>query len=107
MKIFLDDQRTPHMRNGYNIVRNYKDCIILLSACNGTLGFVSLDYDLRDDYCGLDALIFMYENKIKPQHINVHSGHEQGAAEMLAYAREHFPGVYVTCNQLSAEDVDD
>lgn len=66
------------------------------------LKFVSLDYHLGSNsiYSGYDVLLYMYENKIYPEHINIHSDHETGAEKMYRYAKENFPNSLITRNKL-------
>ena len=99
MKLILDDKRQFPDSNSYNCVRTYSDCILLMSIFK-KLSFVSLDYDLGEDKTGYDVLIYMAENHIKVEHINIHSDHVIGVPKMEAYAHEHFPNTKVTTNSL-------
>ena len=116
VKLILDDTRTfPDnifynivdtsadninlRRNGYNCVRTYDDCILLLKLFD-KLDFISLDYHLGTDKTGLDVLIFMAVNNITTKHINIHSDHERGVPMMEEYVAKHFPDVRLTKNKI-------
>ncbi|NCD07591.1 MAG: cell division protein FtsJ [Spirochaetia bacterium] len=100
MKIFLDDYRPfPDEKGGFNCVRTFEDCINLLNVFK-SIDFISLDYDLSSKHTGLDVLMYMYENDIKPDHINIHSSHPDGSSEMLSYAEKFFKDVTITNNVL-------
>lgn len=98
MKIILDDQRT-FPEGSYNCVRTYEDCIRFLRVFRKA-SFLSLDYDLGSDKTGLDVLIYMHENGIKAEHINIHSDHSEGVPKMRSFVQEHFPEAILTFNQL-------
>lgn len=99
MKIFLDDYRKAG--EGYTQVWTYKQCIKLLDKYRDSVVFVSLDYDLgRGDKSGYDVLVYMKENGIKPNHINIHSDHSEGTPKMTKYAEDNFKGTEVTINQI-------
>lgn len=101
MKLILDDNRPFPERKGYNCVRTYEDCVFLLSVFK-KLSFISLDYNLGEEKTGLDVLVYMFENKIEAEHINIHSDHERGKPKMIKYAMEHFPEAKVTTSPLKA-----
>ena len=98
MKIILDDRRT-FTDGPYNCVRTYDDCIRLLRIF-GKASFLSLDYDLGAEKTGLDVLIYMHENGIAAEKINIHSDHSEGVPKMRRYAEENFPKALLTFNQL-------
>ena len=98
MKIILDDRRT-FPDGPYNCVRTYEDCVRLLRVFRKA-GFLSLDYDLGSDKTGLDVLIYMHENGIVAEHINIHSDHSKGVPKMRKYVEANFPGTKLTFNQL-------
>ena len=98
MKIILDDRRT-FPEGPYNCVRTYDDCIRLLRLFRKA-AYLSLDYDLGADNTGLDVLIYMHENGLTAEQINIHSDHSEGVPKMRKYAEEHFPGAILTFNQL-------
>jgi hypothetical protein len=102
MKIFLDDTReTPSKL--FNCVRTYEQCITLLSVFTNDIEFIDLDYNLgKNSYSGLDVLIYMHDNGIYPNHINIHSSHERGASKMMEYAEKYFPNSSVTANKVRA-----
>ena len=99
MKIILDDKRVFPTKGGYNCVRTYEDCALLLITFK-ELSFISLDYDLSSEYTGYDVLVYMSENGIRPEHINVHSSHYLGKFKMVRYAKKHFPTTIITENRL-------
>ena len=99
MKLILDDKRQFPDNNSYNCVRTYGDCVLLMSVFK-KFTFVSLDYDLGEDKTGYDVLVYMAENNIEAEHINIHSDHEIGVPNMKAYVNEHFPNIIVTTNSL-------
>ena len=98
MKIVLDDRRT-FPDGPYNCVRTYEDCVRLLRIFRKA-SFLSLDYDLGSDKTGLDVLVYMHENGITTEHINIHSDHSKGVPIMRKYVEDHFPGTILTFNQL-------
>ena len=98
MKIILDDRRS-FPDGPYNCVRTYDDCVRLLRVFRKA-SFLSLDYDLGADKTGLDVLIYMHENNITAEQINIHSDHAEGVPKMRRYAEEHFPGTIVSFNPL-------
>lgn len=90
-KIFLDDIRNAPQHGNYNTVRSYFACISLLQVFGEELEKISLDYDLGTiNETGYDVLVYMKENGINPQYINIHSDHPKGAKEMVRYAGENF-----------------
>ena len=90
MKLFLDDIRIPP--EGWELVRNYSDCIFRLSAQEYEA--VSLDYSLGERFTGLDVLKWMAERRRFPKTLNIHSTHPYGKAAMADYVRAHFPQGY-------------
>lgn len=101
MKIFLDDKRDLKMKTGFQIVQTYQDCVLWIDIANKNNGidFISLDYDLSDaKYTGLSILEYMSKNKIVPKHINIHSDHQNGVAEMRKYCRIYFQDTKLTFN---------
>lgn len=98
MKIILDDRRT-FPDGSYNCVRTYEDCIRLLRIFRKA-SFLSLDYNLGSDKTGLDVLIYMHENGMTAEHINIHSDNSVGIPKMRKYAEAHFPNTVLTFNQL-------
>ena len=99
MKIVLDDHRLLPPNSPYNLVRNYSDCVEMLRLFR-RITFISLDYNLGTVKTGLDILVYMKENDIQVQHINIHSNHLLGVPKMQEYARKHFPDVPLTFNPL-------
>jgi hypothetical protein len=101
MKIFLDDIRKIDENLGNAVVRNYESCIELISNSRNDLDFVSLDYSLGSEKTGLDVLVYMVENRIYPNHINIHSDHEVGVPIMRKYVQENFSNyIMVTFNKI-------
>ncbi|MBR2894482.1 MAG: hypothetical protein IKC03_02345 [Oscillospiraceae bacterium] len=98
MKIILDDQRV-FPDGPYNCVRTYEDCVRLLRIFR-KVSFLSLDYDLGSDKTGLDVLIYMHENNITAERINIHSDHSAGRPKMCRYVEEHFPETNLMTNPL-------
>ena len=98
-KIILDDRREFPENGGYTCVRTYKDCVLLLSVFK-KVDFISLDYNLSEEKTGLDVLVYMRENKIEAEHINIHSNHIIGVPQMKEYAEKHFPNAKLTTNSL-------
>lgn len=98
-KIILDDRREFPENGGYTCVRTYKDCVLLLSVFK-KVDFISLDYNLSEEKTGLDVLVYMRENKIEAEHINIHSNHVIGVPQMKEYAEKHFPNAKLTTNSL-------
>lgn len=99
MKIILDDIR-GFPKSGYNCVRNYEDCILLLSIFQNNLEFISLDYDLGTEHTGYDVLVYMHLLGIEPKHINIHSDHCIGAPKMKAFAETYFKNTVITDNKI-------
>ena len=99
MKIVLDDRRTIPDSSPYNLVRTYDECVEMIRLFR-KISFISLDYNLGTVKIGYDVLVYMFENNIEVQHINIHSNHIVGIPKMQAYAWKHFPDVPVTCNPL-------
>jgi hypothetical protein len=102
MKIFLDDTREISPKYAYSCVRTYDECITLLSVFSKDVEFISLDYNLgrNSKYSGYDVLVYMYENGIYPNRINIHSSHQNGAPKMMEYAEKYFPNAIVTANKI-------
>lgn len=103
IKIFLDDIREiDSNKYGYNRVYTYSDCITLVDSFKGDLEFISLDYHLgpTSEHTGLDVLVYMYENGVHPNHINIHSDHYIGAPKMVTYAETHFNNTVITSNEI-------
>lgn len=98
MKIILDDKR-PLPDGPYNCVRTYDDCIELIDLFR-KINFISLDYDLGAAKTGYDVLVYMAENNIPVEHINIHSDHSTGVPIMRKYAQKNFPNTVLTFNRL-------
>lgn len=90
MNLYLDDIRRPP--EGWELVRNYSDCIFALGSRNWET--VSLDYSLGERWTGLDVLRWITANGRYPDRINIHSTHGYGRAVMADYLRTHFPPGY-------------
>lgn len=81
MKIFLDD-----VRNAPNLdwvtVRNYDDCITILSCCWSFIKEISFDHDLGEDRTGYDVAKWIEEhchmNACKCPTWRVHSANPVG-----------------------------
>ncbi len=89
--LFLDDYRS--CPEGYILVRDYEECIILLE--NGVFERVSLDYDLGyGQKTGYDVLVWLREHpEHLPKKIRVHSSHPAGSRMMLRFIKENLPQV--------------
>ena len=99
MKIILDDTRNLP-KSGYNCCRSYDDCIALIDILRNDIDFISLDYSLAEENTGYDVLVYMKENNISPNHINIHSDHELGVPKMKKYAEYNFKNSIITINPL-------
>lgn len=101
MRIIVDDKRRLPTHGGYNCVRNYEYCVILLDVFR-SIKFISLDYDLGSEEgdIGYDILVYMNNKKIHPEHINIHSTHPTGNIDMFRYASKHFTYSRVTNNRI-------
>lgn len=99
MRIILDDKRNFPDRE-YNCCRSYDDCIALIDIFKNDIQFISLDYDLDEDNTGYDVLVYMKENNIFSDHINIHSSHELGVPKMKKYADYNFKDSVITINKL-------
>ncbi|HOM02098.1 MAG TPA: hypothetical protein PLH43_04635 [Acetivibrio sp.] len=95
MKIILDDKRELPSK-GYNCVRTYEDCIVLLDVFK-EICFICLDYHLEGN-TGYDVLVYVRENGIQPKHINFHSDDKACRSKMVDYAKKHFPSAFITEN---------
>ena len=100
MKIILDDRRYVPDNSSYNLVRDYAECVELLRLFR-SVSYISLDYNLGSVKTGYDVLVYMKENGISVQHINIHSDHILGVPKMREYAMENFPNVSLTFNPLN------
>ncbi len=100
MKMILDDRRYVPSNSPYNVVRNYEDCVDMLRLFR-KFSFISLDYNLGTVKTGYDVLVYIVENNIDVQHINIHSDHSIGVPKMREYAWEHLPHVSLTFNPLN------
>ena len=102
MKIFLDDTRSIGDEYGYCAVSTYQDFIMLVNAFGHKVEVVSLDYHLGEasEGNGLDALMYLHERGIYPNHINIHSSHVFGAPKMVDYAEKHFPKSTITTRKV-------
>ncbi len=103
IKIFLDDiRKVDCKKHRYNRVWTYSDCITLIEIFKDNLKFISLDYHLgtNSTHSGYDVLIYMYEHKIYPEHINIHSDHEIGAERMYKFAKRYFTNTLITRNKI-------
>lgn len=100
MKMILDDRRYVPSNSPYNVVRNYEDCVDMLRLFK-KFSFISLDYNLGTVKTGYDVLVYMVENNMEVDHINIHSDHSIGVPLMREYAWKHFPNVSLTFNPLN------
>lgn len=91
----MDNSRDIPSNWGCCVVRDYRQCVTLLSVCSD-VEYLSLDYALGEEHTGLDVLAFMRENGICPHHINIHSCHWRGAPKMVEYAKKNFSGSIIT-----------
>jgi len=90
-KIFLDDIRPAPKETNYNVVRTYKECIMIIDIFGKNIERIDLDYDLgTQNETGYEVLIYMKEHNINPTYINIHSDHPEGARMMVKYAEEYF-----------------
>lgn len=92
-KIFLDDKRSfeEPQKFGYQCVRNYSHCTIMLDIYKNDLSVLNLDFDLGTPETGLDILIYMEQNNIVPDEIIIHSTHETGVKKMEKKIKQSFP----------------
>ncbi len=88
MRIFLDDIRSCPDR--YTPARSYEEFTRLAAQNKGNIEEISLDYDLGEMHNGLDACVFLVENRIIPEKIRIHSTHTH-AEKMERYLRMHMP----------------
>ena len=97
-KIFLDDLRPfdTLRERGYECVKTFSDCKLLLSIFKNDIETINLDYDLGSDKTGLDVLIYMDENHIYPKKIIIHSTHFEGVKKMEDYIKMNFPNSQYT-----------
>ena len=99
MKIILDDRRYVPDNTPYNVARNYEDCVYMLRVFR-KISYISLDYDLGEAKTGYDVLVYIKENDIQVEHINIHSDHSVGVPKMREYVWEHFRSAEITFNPL-------
>lgn len=99
MKIVLDDRRTLPDNSPYNLVRTYGECVEMLRLFR-KISFLSLDYNLGTVKTGYDVLVYIKENNIEVQHINIHSNHVLGVPKMREYVWNNFPDVTLTFNPM-------
>lgn len=92
-KIFLDDRRPfeEPKKFGYQCVRSYSQCTIMLDIYKNNISTVNLDYDLGTPETGLDILIYMEQKNIVPDEIIIHSTHETGVRMMEKKIKQSFP----------------
>ncbi len=97
MKLFVDDSRD--FPRGFECCRDYETAITLLSLFE--FEYISLDYSLGVD-CknGLDILVWMKQNNIFVNRINIHSNHIFGKEKMLSYCEENFKDSKITAKTL-------
>ena len=88
MKIFLDDIRS--CPDGYTPARSYEEFTRLAAQHKGNIEEISLDFDLGEMHNGLDACVFLVENRIIPAKFRIHSTHVH-AEKMELYLRKHIP----------------
>lgn len=102
MKIIVDDKREVKVTTGFQIARTYSEAILWVDVSKSVgIEFISLDYDLGDNqYNGLSILVYMFENTIIPQRINIHSDHPTGVKSMKEYCEKNFGNVKLTQNAL-------
>lgn len=99
MKIILDDRRYVPSNSPYNLVQTYDECVEMIRIFR-KVSFISLDYDMGPNKTGYDVLVYMKENDIGVQHINIHSDHSVGVPKMREYVWVNFPNVSLTFNPL-------
>lgn len=80
-------------------MRTYDECVEMIRLFR-KISFISLDYNLGTVKTGYDVLVYMKENNIEIQHINIHSNHILGVPKMREYAWKNFPDVDITFNLL-------
>ena len=61
---------------------------------------MSLDYDLGSDKTGCDVLVYMKDNSIEANHINIHSDHSVGVPKMREFIQANFPHAALTFNRI-------
>lgn len=89
MKIVLDDRRDIPGNSPYNLVRTYEECVEMIRLFR-KISFISLDYNLGTVKTGCDVQVYMKENNIEVQHINIHSNHILGVPKMREYVWDNF-----------------
>lgn len=92
-KLFVDDKRPfeEPKKFGYQCVRSYSHCTIMLDIYKDNINTINLDYDLGTPETGLDILIYMEQNNIVPNEIIIHSTHKTGVREMEKKIKQSFP----------------
>ena len=95
MKIILEDKKY----NFYGCALTYDAGIELLRLFRSS-SYLSLDYDLGGEETGYDILVYMAENGIRTDHINIHSDLSVGVPRMREFVCEHFPNTTLTFNSL-------
>lgn len=97
MKLFVDDTR-EFPSAGYECTRNSRMAILLLSIMK--FEFITLDYNLGGGDTGMEILVWMKENDVFVDHINIHSNHIFGREKMKKFCEENFPTSKLTMNTL-------
>lgn len=83
MKVYLDDMRTPDIKEGWDvIVRDAENAMLLLDL--GIVTEISLDHDLGGEVTGYDVarhieeMVFNEDLYFEPPRIYVHSANPVG-----------------------------
>ncbi|MBE6563471.1 MAG: hypothetical protein E7660_07015 [Ruminococcaceae bacterium] len=94
MKLFVDDMRPFPDEIGWACSRNYREAVSVLERHD--VEYASLDYHLGAGESGLDLLEWMYDNRIRIPHINIHSSHPVGRMRMKSFIERFMPYTTVT-----------
>ncbi|QQE81192.1 cyclic-phosphate processing receiver domain-containing protein [Alicyclobacillus sp. SO9] len=87
MKLYLDDLRESP--DGFVIVRDYEECILLLEQCD--VSTLSLDHDLGEEKTGYDVAKWIVEHGRWPSSIYLHTSNPVGRDNMYQLLMHYKP----------------
>ena len=94
MHIFIDRTRKPEIAKFDIICRSFSDCINAFNEHEVT--FISIDYEIDDNFVALDLLKHLKANNIYVPFINIHTTNNIARSNIRAMIKKYFPETIIT-----------
>jgi hypothetical protein len=87
INLFLDDLRK--CPEGFTLVKNYEECVLMLAECE--VEILSLDHDLGEERSGYDVAKWIVQNSCWPHEIRFHTANPVGRSNMRQLLARYAP----------------